>query len=142
MNTVIAKKFAFLLLILVSLPAFWAFTPAEESAPFPPRWERLGSRKVNFRLDRDEIPVTVREGVFSGLKLKITGSPINLHRVIVHYRNGQKQSLNVRMNIPRGGETRVLDLKGNKRVIQKVVFYYDTKNLAAGRGTIHLWGKR
>ncbi|MEL6132924.1 MAG: hypothetical protein AAFR59_06125 [Bacteroidota bacterium] len=142
MNTVIAKKIAFLLLILVSVPAFFAFTPAEETAALPPQWEKLGARKVNFRLDRDEILVTAREGTFSGLKLRVTGSPINLHKVIVHYRNGQKQVLNVRMNIPRGGETRVLDLKGNKRVVQKVVFYYDTKNRAVGRGTIHLWGKR
>ena len=75
MNSVIAKKFAFLLLILVSVPVFFAFTPAE-SKKLPPRWERLGTRKVNFRLDRDEIMVTAREGAFTGLKMKVSGSPI------------------------------------------------------------------
>ena len=35
----------------------------------PPRWEKLGQRRVNYGLDRDEILVTAREGTFTALRL-------------------------------------------------------------------------
>lgn len=107
----------------------------------PPRWELLGAKKVNYGLDRDEIDVTAKEGVFSALKLKVNRGGINLHRVAVHFGNGEVEELELRANIPAGGESRVLDLPGNKRVIQKVVFWYDTKNYANKKAVIQLWGR-
>lgn len=104
-------------------------------------WEFLGARKIDYRLDRDEILVTRAEGVFSAIKLKVRRSPINLHKVVIHYGNGEVDEIETRNNIRAGGETRVIDLPGNKRVIQKVVFWYDTKNLAARKGVLELWGR-
>jgi hypothetical protein len=126
----------FLLLALVAL------LPAGLDAQ-PGRWERLGLRKVNFGLDRDEIFVTASEGTFTSLKFIVRGAPINMRRCVVHFRNGDTQELELRNNIPAGGESRVLDLAGNRRVITKVVFWYDTKDAALprGRATLELWGR-
>lgn len=104
-------------------------------------WELLGVKKVDYALDRDEVLVTSREGLFTGIKIRVKRSPINLHKIVVHYGNGQVDEIEVRSNIPAGGETRVIDLPGNRRVIQKVVFWYDTKNLARGKALVELWGK-
>ncbi len=104
-------------------------------------WELLGVKKVDYALDRDEVQVTSREGTFTGIKIRVKRSPINLHKIVVHYGNGQVDEIEVRTNIRAGGETRVIDLPGNKRVIQKVVFWYDTKNLARGKGVVELWGR-
>jgi hypothetical protein len=104
-------------------------------------WELLGVKKVDYALDRDEVLVTAREGRFTGLKVRVKHSPINLHKIVIHYGNGEVDEIEVRSNIPTGGETRVLDLPGNKRVIQKVVFWYDTKNLARGKALVELWGR-
>lgn len=124
---------------LSTIAAFANAIPANEV--FPPRWELLGTRKVNYGLDRDEIVVTRAEGVFSALKLKVRKGGINLHRVAVHFGNGDVQELEVRENISVGGESRVLDLEGNKRIIQKVVFWYDTKNYANQKASVDLWGR-
>ncbi|MFQ5448041.1 MAG: hypothetical protein ACE5FF_14030 [Saprospiraceae bacterium] len=107
----------------------------------PPRWEKLGQRKVNYALDRDEIMVTAREGRFTALKFKVRKGGINMHKMVVHYRNGGKQEIELRNRIPAGGESRVINLKGNKRIITKVVFWYDTKNFSMRRGTLELWGR-
>ena len=107
----------------------------------PHGWEKLGTRQVNFKADRDEITVTGREGAFTSLKIKVKNAPINITKMIVHFRNGQKQDIAIRQNIPAGGESRVIDLKGKKRIIKKVVFYYDTKNRARRRATVELFGK-
>ena len=122
--------------------ALSAFRPAIDAA-LPGRWELLGMRKVNYALDRDEIFVTARDGVFSALKIKVNRSPINLHKIVVHFGNGDVQEIETRHNLPAGGETRVIDLEGNKRVIQKVVFWYEANSLGKGkRSEVHLWGLR
>ena len=105
------------------------------------RWEKLGQKTVNYGLDRDEIIVTAREGSFTALKLKVKNSGINFHRCVVHFRNGQTQAVNINQTIRPGQETGVLNLDGNRRIISKVVFWYDTKNFARRRGTVALWGR-
>lgn len=127
------------------LLAFTFFTTTVTAAPtmdvIRPRWEKLGQRNVNHKLDRDEIYVTGKEGRFTALKLKVEKSAINLHKVTIHYHNGRPQELNIRQSLRAGGETRVLDLPGNRRVITKVVFWYDTKGLQKRRGRVELWGR-
>lgn len=112
-------------------------TVAETSRP----WELLGVKKVNYGLDRDEIDVTAQEGFFTGLKIKVKRSPINMHKLAVHFGNGEVQEIELRENFRAGGESRILDLPGNKRVIRKVVIWYDTKNLARGKGLVEVWGR-
>lgn len=104
-------------------------------------WEKLGSKKVNYGLDRDEINVTILEGRFTKLKLKIRSGGVNMHKVTVHFGNGQKQEVALRNNFRRGSESRVIDLEGGKRVIKKVVFWYDSKNVSRRRATVELWGR-
>jgi len=128
-------------LLALLLPATALASPDTDSRPLPPRWERLGSRKVTYRADRDVISVTARDGAFTALKLEVNGAPIDLNHVVVHYRNGDTQSIRVRQRIPRGGSSPLLDLPGNRRIITKVVLYYDTKNLARRRATVSLWGR-
>jgi hypothetical protein len=51
------------------------------------------------------------------------------------------QEVETRDNIRAGGESRVIDLAGNRRIITKVVFVYDTKNFAGRRAEVELWGR-
>ena len=133
----------FLLAVLVMGSAFTSSVQplSEEGISTVARWEKLGQRKVNYGLDRDEILVTAREGFFTALKLKVKNGGINFHRCVVHFRNGQTQTVNIKQTIRPGQETRVLDLSGKHRIITKVVFWYDTKNFARRRGTVELWGR-
>ena len=43
-------------------------------------WEKLGERKVNFKLDRDEIIVGGIEGSFNALKIKVRRGAINMYK--------------------------------------------------------------
>jgi len=105
------------------------------------KWEKLGERKVNFSADRDEIHVGRMEGTFDALKIKVRKGAINMHKMVVHFGNGDSKEIELRNDIPAGGESRVIDLPGNNRVITKVVFWYDTKNRAIRRAELELWGR-
>lgn len=114
-------------------------------APVPTdqaRWEKLGSRKIKHNLDRDEILVTGWEGSFTALKLKVEKSDINLHKVVVYYRSGRPTTLAVKQTLRAGQETRVLNLPGRRRVINRVVFWYDTKGYERKKGKVELWGRK
>ena len=63
-------------------------------------------------------------------------------RMIVVYDNGEPDNIDVRQNIPQGGESRVLDLRGGKRSIRKVEFWYDTKGVLRGKAKVQLWGRK
>ena len=104
-------------------------------------WEKLGQRKVNYKVDRDEIFVTAKDGRFTKVKIHVKHAPINMRKMVVHFGNGETQNVQLRNKIPAGGESRVIDLKGGKRVIKKVVFWYDTKNYGPKRAILELHGR-
>ncbi|MBK9737598.1 MAG: hypothetical protein IPO92_22620 [Saprospiraceae bacterium] len=69
------------------------------------RWEKLGERKVDLGLDHDQILVGVGDGKFAKLKIIVRNSGINLHKMVVHYGNGDKQDINIRRHSERWGKS-------------------------------------
>lgn len=133
-------NFAPKLLMLCAMTLFTLSFTTENNA-FKGPWELLGMRKVNYSLDRDEIIVTRAEGIFTALKVKVKKSPINMQKLVVTFGNGEVEELELRNNFAAGSESRVIDLPGNKRVIKKIVFWYDTKNIANRKGIVEVWGR-
>lgn len=129
-----APFFLFSLIVIFSLSSFTTDVLFN-------KWEKLGERRVNLGIDHDRIFVGSRDGVFSKLKIIIKNSGINMHKMEVHFGNGEKQEIEIREEIQKGGESRVIDLRGNRRVITKVDFWYDTKGLINNKAVVELWGK-
>ena len=128
------KKVLFLALFATAMAAL-SFTAAQKP------WEKLGERTVNYGLDHDEIMVTATEGRFTALKIKVKRGGINMHKLVVVYGNGERDEIELRNDFAPGSESRVLDLNGNKRIIQKVIFNYDTHNIANKKAVVELWGR-
>ncbi len=107
----------------------------------PPKWERLGSRVVDFKLDKDIIAIGAHEGAYTKLKIQVSGGSVNMRKMVVHYGNGEDQNVELKYNFTKGSGSRVIDLPGNKRIIKSVTFFYDTKNVSKTKAKIHLFGK-
>ncbi len=105
-------------------------------------WERLGVTKVGFIKDTDVIKVGRSEGRFKRIKLRVRDNAIEMNRLVVVYGNGQREELQVRQNIPAGGETRAIDLKGDGRFIREVRMTYRSRPNFRGQATVELWGLR
>jgi hypothetical protein len=103
-------------------------------------WKILGSREVNRKGERDEIAVTAARGGFKAVKLAVKGAGVEFKDVHVIYGNGEPDKLEVRHSIPAGGETRVLDLTGRERIIQKIVFWYKTEGRGRHKAIVTAWG--
>ncbi len=109
-------------------------------AATPQDWELLGVRTVNHSVDRDEINVTAREGTFRRIKLKVRNNRVTFRKVLVHFGDGGVQEVEMRKQIAAGGETRAIDLKGGRRVIRKVVFWYNTPQSRRRKAVVQLFG--
>jgi hypothetical protein len=119
------------LIIVISFSALFAQ---------PPKWKMLGTKKVSFRTEKDVIPVGADEGVFKKVKLMVKKSGIHIKDMKIHFMNGDVIDVKVREIIPAGGETRAIDLPGRNRMIEKVVFWYESTKKNDKRATVILFG--
>lgn len=127
--------------ILSILFTAFLFISFSSSAQNKKNWDRLGSRIVNYGLDKDVIPVGLKEGGFTKLKVAVTGGSLNMHKMAVVYMNGSTEVINLRHNFSKGSSSRVIDIRGGKRAIKEIRFFYDTKNLARAKARIHVFGR-
>jgi hypothetical protein len=109
----------------------------------PGQWRLIGTTQADFKADHDAIIVKGPFDDFRKVKFKVTDAPLNLMRMVITYDNGMPDKIDVRQNIPQGGESRVIDLKGaGKRSIRKIEFWYDTKGILKGRADITVFGMK
>ena len=107
-----------------------------------PQWKPLGTKIVTFKTEKDVIAVGADEGVYKKIKLTVKRSGVNFKDMKVHFANGDIIDVQIRRIIPVGGETRVIDLPGNNRIIKKVVFWYESTKKNSKRATVRLWGRK
>ena len=126
-------------LVLVSVVNFTFAQPANANKTGNDNWVLLGSHVVDYTLDRDVISLKAGTETYTGLKFKVNNGPINLHKCTVHFANGETQDVTFSTNVNDG---RLVDLYGNTRQIEKLTFWYDTKNSSDKKAVVEVWGKK
>jgi hypothetical protein len=104
-------------------------------------WVLLGTRTVTDRVDHDVVAVGADRGRFSSLRLEVRRHAVELRDVTVVFGNGDHQKLELRRVIPAGGSSRVLDLAGDDRVIQRIELRYDAQSVGR-KAVVRVVGRR
>jgi hypothetical protein len=106
-------------------------------------WDNLGTKQVDYALDRDVFEANSKS-TYSALKFKVTNGVVNIHKVTIHYANGDSQDVKLPAEISKENDGKVIDLKGNQRVIDKITFWYDTKNgsKTKEKAVVEVWAKK
>src|SRR5690242_257432 len=99
------KHAALFLLMLVS-----GLGTVQSVSATRPRWELLGSREVDYKLDRDVIPVTWRDGFFDAIRIVVKGGSLNMHKCIIHFENGGTKEIELKQVFTKGSASRLIDL--------------------------------
>ncbi len=87
-------------------------------------WEHIGTQQADFKADRDEIKVRGNDK-YKSIKLCVEVAPLRMKDLDLVYGNGEHQDIKVRADFQPGSCTRIIDLKGKKRNIDKVVMVYN-----------------
>jgi hypothetical protein len=142
------KQRAMYLGIVAILALAWIATATAQTvtrprAGGPGSWRLIGTTQASFRADHDAIIVQGPFDDFRRIKFKVTGADLNIQRLVVTYENGVPDKIDVRQNIPQGGESRQIDLLGaGKRRIRRIEFWYDTKGFLKGKADVTVFGMK
>jgi hypothetical protein len=135
-------------LLFAGLMVF-GIAPAEaqrESRPGPApvgAWQVIGRTQAKHTADHDSIKVKGPFDNFRRIKFRVTDAPLTLYKLMVTYENGATDDIPVRVNIPQGGESRVIDLRGvGQRRIRRIDFWYETMGHGRGKADVTVFGMR
>jgi len=103
-------------------------------------WEYLGEANVDGAIDHDNIKVTAAKGTYHAIQIRVEKGEVVFDHVVVHFGNGSSDPIAIRSRIPAGGKTRVIDLPGERRIIESVEFWYERGNWASDKPKVRLWG--
>ncbi len=113
-------------------------TPAQLEKKFP-KWKHLGSRKVDFGMDRDVIKPG--PGAYKAIKMFVRKGDVVVYDIVVTFANGKRYSPKVRLKFAENSRSRDIDLPGKKRRIKKIEFVYKSKK-KNGKARVHVLGKK
>ena len=105
-------------------------------------WEKLGTQRVAFTVDRDTINVGRREGRFEAVKFRVLGSDVEILSAQIVFGNGESENLGLRGTYRPGEETAVIRLagRGGERYIERVNLTYRSRPSFRGEAHVELWG--
>ena len=112
------------------------------AAVYAEHMEYLGAAHVDGMNDHDSIKVGRSAGSYRAIQLRVGGGAIDFERVIVRYGNGTSEEIQVRSRIPDGAHTRIIELPGERRIIQSVDLWYSKDNKWEKRPEVSLYGVR
>ena len=116
------------------LSTFAAITPALA-------WDEIAVREVTDRYDVDVVPLP-GDRKFRRLKVCVYQNPVHFYDFDIYFRNGGHQDVSVRQRINAGECTRVIDLAGGLRNVDRIKFKYEETSWFIGRAVVRVFGDR
>ncbi len=103
-------------------------------------WHKIAETTVDFKKDRDEVKILGADR-FAAIQFKVQEAPIDLISLVVYFENGYKQEIDVNTPIRAHSKSRIIDLNGGERRMDKVVFVYKTlPNNKDEKAHVEVWG--
>ncbi len=121
------KPMSVLFSLVVAAAALPSVANAQYYAPRQPATTPvllLGTAHVDGLTDHDDIKVGRYAGRFHSVLLKVQYAPIQFDHVVIHYGDGQAETLPVRTYIGVGRSSRWIVLPGGDRMIKSLELWY------------------
>ena len=105
-------------------------------------WDKIGTETVDYTIDHDVVSLNKSQQTYTALKIKVINGSLNVHKATVHFVNGENQDFELGEVISKENDGKLIDLVGNKRLIEKVTFWYDTENKNNEKAMIEVWARK
>ena len=105
------------------------------------RVKHLGSTRLSHsENDRDVLRFrNCRNGIHA-IQLRTSRGQVEIERLWVRYANGERDTLNVRDRISKGGSTRWIDLRGGSRCVVEIGIIGDTER-SRDQARVDIWAR-
>jgi hypothetical protein len=105
-------------------------------------WTHIGAREVDARVDHDVISAE-EAGTFRSIMITVEGADVDMFDIRVKFNNGESFSPDTRVRFEENSRSRVIDLPGKVRTIERIEFGYRTlKQEGGGKATVHVYGRK
>lgn len=115
-----------------------ALVPAQA---FAATWVNLGSKTVSLLADHDTIAVGAGAGLYTDVRLHVTGNTVFIHSMKITFSSGATHNVDLRFAFLPGSSSRVINLPGPARRIRKVDLVY-SKLIGGGTAVVTLQGRK
>lgn len=105
------------------------------------KWSKIGQKTVKRVSEYDEF-IPPGFGIYTAIKLKVLNSRVQFDRLVIVFDNGRRMDIPLNVVIRENGESRIIDLPGDKRKIKRILFKYNTKGLFNDKAVVQVWGRR
>ena len=103
-------------------------------------WSKIGQMTANFEKQTESI-VVLGKDQFAAIKIKVVDAPIRIENIQVFFEGGEVQDISLNKVMAAGSDSRVIDLKANKKELAKVQFTYKTlSNKNDKKADVELYG--
>jgi hypothetical protein len=126
------------IIFFISAILFCSFTKVQAQA----RWRFIAEKTVDFHLDRDVIKFGNIGDEFRQLQLRVSDGALKMYDMKIYYDNGSVQDVDLRKNFGRGSSSRIIQLTGGRRHLERIEFHYETKGFLNGRARVAVWGRK
>ena len=108
------------------------------------KWRELGERSVSRHNERDTIHVSAFKGRYDRIAIKVEDAPVRINRMTIFFGDGRRQDFFLNQRFARGQRSRIFDLIGGNRIVNKVEFSYKTAwgTSPYRYGTVILYGRK
>jgi hypothetical protein len=137
MKTQLVKlAIALMFLVAIVLSAYSTFAQNNLT------WDKIGTETVDYTIDHDVVSLNKSQQTYTALKIKVINGSVNVHKATVHFVNGENQDFELGEVISKENDGKLIDLVGNKRLIEKVTFWYDSENKNNEKAVIEVWARK
>jgi hypothetical protein len=103
-------------------------------------WVRIGEKGVESKVDHDTI-ISQNEAKIHEVHLQVKYAPVKFNRVVIRYRNGDKQDLAFRENVRLGRDSRAIPIEGNGHAIKAIHLWYEPASLGGKKAKVIAYGR-
>jgi hypothetical protein len=104
-------------------------------------WDKLGTKVVDYAIDHDVVTASSQES-YNSLKVKVNNGTVNVYKVTIHFANGDTQDVKLPSELTKDNDGKLIDLKGNQRLIEKVTFWYSSKMSDKDKSVVEIWARK
>ena len=106
-------------------------------------WQLIGTTEAKLTNDNAGIAVHGPNDSFNSIKLKVTNGSLEIVKMVITYDYGAPDNFEMLYEIPKGGESRVIDLSRiGDRKIKRIDFWYDTSNSTTSKTSVAIYGMK
>lgn len=104
-------------------------------------WHIVGTTAASHDTDHDAIVIKPAEN-FKKLKVTVRNVPLNITKMVVVYDTKEEETLESVMEIPKNGESAIVDIKSGTRNITRIDFWYDSAGFTKGKAEVTVFGRK